>query len=173
MSDVPIGDIAPLHSITSSARASTDCGTSRPSAFAVLRSETCQYQTSPIAIIQAGPLFVIRLCTCRNPSFCEKVRPPSGWTAANQGPIRAIGSSLSPPPFVFRPKRNSPLRHLIRVKNMVVPAMPASPTSTPHHTGPRRNGRTRCRPSQNPVVHPMGSTELHASNVRLLVPAHQ
>src|SRR5207237_7583930 len=30
-------ELAPVHSITSSARASSDCGTVRPSAFAVLR----------------------------------------------------------------------------------------------------------------------------------------
>ena len=34
---VPIADIAPLHSITSSARLCTDCGTVMPSFLAVLR----------------------------------------------------------------------------------------------------------------------------------------
>src|SRR5947209_20454421 len=38
--DVPGGDIAPLHSITSSARASSEAGMSRPSVFAVLRLMT-------------------------------------------------------------------------------------------------------------------------------------
>ena len=37
---VPISNIAPAHSITSSARASSDGGTSRPSAFAALRLMT-------------------------------------------------------------------------------------------------------------------------------------
>ena len=40
-------ELAPLHSITSSARASSDGGTSRPSAFAVLRLVT--NRTSSIA----------------------------------------------------------------------------------------------------------------------------
>ena len=39
----PHDEIAPLHSITSSARASTDGGTSTPSALAVLRLTTVSY----------------------------------------------------------------------------------------------------------------------------------
>ena len=43
VSKVPISDIASAHSITSSARARRDAGTSRPSDFAVLRLMTSAY----------------------------------------------------------------------------------------------------------------------------------
>ena len=95
---VPIADIAPSHSITSSARASSEGGTVRPSALAVLRLITSSYFVRRLHR-KFGRFLALRECD-RRKSCCavkgfihvwvhRKSSPPAGDEVARMDRRRA------------------------------------------------------------------------------------